>query len=368
MVYARYIKRDGKTLGPYYYESVKGKDGKIKSIYLGREPPVKKEKEEPEHAEKQPKLNLVYQEKISKLKNNIELCEIRKQQISGKVKELVKKREVGDLSYPKYELLLNAYLKGKTLGYWNNYYDSLRLKLSNQLKKYELASSCEDYVKSSPDSKEIVHEKDKKDIHSKVDELSGKIEKLESLLVKESVKPVKPIRPKKPSFFELYEVTPSGKLVAFIFLLLLVTAPGFFLFKDDFSHFSQVVQENIIEDGLKVVDAAHEIMLSGGRGVKRHGSNVISKVSNPISRLLSISSPTGLAVSEVSSDTRENVNKIKLKEGVSETFNNVEIIDYITPCCEKRKVGKKSYRLTKSGSPGCSAMDCEAIITVGGAS
>jgi len=36
MVYKRYIKRGGKTFGPYYYHSVRAKNGKIKSVYSGR--------------------------------------------------------------------------------------------------------------------------------------------------------------------------------------------------------------------------------------------------------------------------------------------------------------------------------------------
>jgi hypothetical protein len=34
MVYKRFIKRDGKLLGPYYYESYRGPDGKVHSRYL----------------------------------------------------------------------------------------------------------------------------------------------------------------------------------------------------------------------------------------------------------------------------------------------------------------------------------------------
>ncbi|MBI1935171.1 hypothetical protein HYS31_01915 [Candidatus Woesearchaeota archaeon] len=38
MVFKRYIKKHGKKLGPYYYENVRGHDGKVKSIYLGVNP------------------------------------------------------------------------------------------------------------------------------------------------------------------------------------------------------------------------------------------------------------------------------------------------------------------------------------------
>jgi len=35
MVYKKFVNHKGKKLGPYYYKSVRGKDGKIKSVYLG---------------------------------------------------------------------------------------------------------------------------------------------------------------------------------------------------------------------------------------------------------------------------------------------------------------------------------------------
>jgi len=35
MVHKRYIKKKGKTYGPYYYKNVRDKDGSVKSIYLG---------------------------------------------------------------------------------------------------------------------------------------------------------------------------------------------------------------------------------------------------------------------------------------------------------------------------------------------
>jgi len=41
MVHKRYIKRGGKTYGPYYYKNVRDNNGNVKSIYLGS----KKEKE-----------------------------------------------------------------------------------------------------------------------------------------------------------------------------------------------------------------------------------------------------------------------------------------------------------------------------------
>ena len=37
MVIKRYIKRNGKVLGPYFYKNVRGKDGKVRSIYLGKD-------------------------------------------------------------------------------------------------------------------------------------------------------------------------------------------------------------------------------------------------------------------------------------------------------------------------------------------
>jgi len=38
MVYKRYITKNGKKLGPYYYKSIRGFDGRIKSVYVGQKP------------------------------------------------------------------------------------------------------------------------------------------------------------------------------------------------------------------------------------------------------------------------------------------------------------------------------------------
>jgi hypothetical protein len=35
MVYKKFIKRNGKDIGPYYYTSIREKNGKVKTIYLG---------------------------------------------------------------------------------------------------------------------------------------------------------------------------------------------------------------------------------------------------------------------------------------------------------------------------------------------
>jgi len=37
IVFKRYIKKDGKEIGPYYYKNVRAENGQVKSIYLGRE-------------------------------------------------------------------------------------------------------------------------------------------------------------------------------------------------------------------------------------------------------------------------------------------------------------------------------------------
>jgi parallel beta-helix repeat protein len=44
MAYARYVKRGERVYGPYYYEKVRGKDGSLRSVYIGTEPP----RQEPE--------------------------------------------------------------------------------------------------------------------------------------------------------------------------------------------------------------------------------------------------------------------------------------------------------------------------------
>ena len=49
MVYKKYIKKNGKTYGPYYYKNVRDKDGNVKNIFLGKEKPkiVKQPKVKP---------------------------------------------------------------------------------------------------------------------------------------------------------------------------------------------------------------------------------------------------------------------------------------------------------------------------------
>lgn len=42
MAYKRYFKRDGKTFGPYYYESYRDKNGDVKKRYIGKDNPEKK--------------------------------------------------------------------------------------------------------------------------------------------------------------------------------------------------------------------------------------------------------------------------------------------------------------------------------------
>ena len=42
MAHAKYIKRGSKTYGPYFYKSVRQKDGRVTKVYLGTE--LKKEK------------------------------------------------------------------------------------------------------------------------------------------------------------------------------------------------------------------------------------------------------------------------------------------------------------------------------------
>src|SRR3989338_2149506 len=38
LVFKRYISRHGKKLGPYYYENIRGRDGKVKTVYVGTNP------------------------------------------------------------------------------------------------------------------------------------------------------------------------------------------------------------------------------------------------------------------------------------------------------------------------------------------
>ena len=44
MAYRKFIKRGDKTFGPYYYESYRDKNGKVKTKYIGNSAPDKREK------------------------------------------------------------------------------------------------------------------------------------------------------------------------------------------------------------------------------------------------------------------------------------------------------------------------------------
>src|SRR4030042_1493262 len=45
MVYARYIKKGKKRLGPYYYKSVRTPEGKVRNVYVGKSPETRSKKE-----------------------------------------------------------------------------------------------------------------------------------------------------------------------------------------------------------------------------------------------------------------------------------------------------------------------------------
>ena len=42
MVYRKYVEREGKRFGPYYFKSIRDKNGKVKSVYLGTKDPSRK--------------------------------------------------------------------------------------------------------------------------------------------------------------------------------------------------------------------------------------------------------------------------------------------------------------------------------------
>ena len=77
MVYKKYIKRNGKLYGPYYYKNIRV-DGKIKNVCLGRTLP---KGERIEGRITKPKLNI--QKKVSKRRN------------VKKVKDIVKSKKTG---------------------------------------------------------------------------------------------------------------------------------------------------------------------------------------------------------------------------------------------------------------------------------
>ena len=82
MVYKKYILKNGKRLGPYYYRSIRGKDGKVKSIYLGKNLPGKAEKiSEKTHKKKSLKQQLYARleklERAYKIESDLELLRER---------------------------------------------------------------------------------------------------------------------------------------------------------------------------------------------------------------------------------------------------------------------------------------------------
>ncbi|MDP2908865.1 MAG: hypothetical protein Q8N77_03590, partial [Nanoarchaeota archaeon] len=146
MVYKRYVKRKGKLVGPYYYKTVKNKAGKTRTIYIGRTPPAEPKDES---ATTSPRyVSSFYSESISKLKKNILLCNAKKELLRLNLERLHLRYQNNEISYSKYELLKNSYLKGKEPEYWYNYYDDYKRNLQDHVDKYLFASSCFGYIQA----------------------------------------------------------------------------------------------------------------------------------------------------------------------------------------------------------------------------
>jgi hypothetical protein len=143
MVYKRYIKRNGKLVGPYYYKTVKEKNGKTRTIYIGRTVPA---------ATREEKTTPFYGSNVSQLKKNIQLCDAKKELLRINLNKLVLRYQNKELSYGQYELLKNKYLKGKTPEHWYNYYDSYKGEVQGHIRKYLFASSCLEYIKTVSDT------------------------------------------------------------------------------------------------------------------------------------------------------------------------------------------------------------------------
>ena len=40
LAYERYVEKEGKKHGPYFYKNIRDKDGKVRSVYLGKKKSV----------------------------------------------------------------------------------------------------------------------------------------------------------------------------------------------------------------------------------------------------------------------------------------------------------------------------------------
>jgi len=143
MVYKRYIRRNGKLVGPYYYKTVKEKNGKTRTIYLGRAVPA---------AAREEKTTPFYESNVSQLKKNIQLCDAKKELLRINLNKLLSRYQNKEISYGHYELLKNKYLKGKTPEHWYDYYNNYKGEIQDHVRKYLFASSCLEYIKTVSDA------------------------------------------------------------------------------------------------------------------------------------------------------------------------------------------------------------------------
>ncbi len=127
-MYKKYITRKGKKTGPYYYESVRLKNGKIKTIYLGKTPDKEK------LARKLMRFKVEVEEIVTK--GNTIIVPISRENII--IKDALALSEIfkdAKIEVKKFELPSFKLPKINFLNYFNSIKDSQK-KLSDYLQEY----------------------------------------------------------------------------------------------------------------------------------------------------------------------------------------------------------------------------------------
>ncbi|MEA3378245.1 MAG: hypothetical protein U9Q69_01260, partial [Nanoarchaeota archaeon] len=75
--------------------------------------------------------------KIKILENNVKNAQKRKIEIVGKLLEFSQRYKDESITYAEYEYLVNHYLKGKPLKFWENYYEEYAEKAASAIKDYK---------------------------------------------------------------------------------------------------------------------------------------------------------------------------------------------------------------------------------------
>ncbi|MBI4154169.1 hypothetical protein HY501_02440, partial [Candidatus Woesearchaeota archaeon] len=79
----------------------------------------------------------VLRKRIARIKRNIEFCAVKKVEIERKLGEFSQRYQDEKITYAEYQYLATHYLKGKSLEYWQQYYDSYQEEARRFLLQYE---------------------------------------------------------------------------------------------------------------------------------------------------------------------------------------------------------------------------------------